>query len=185
VTLTRLGGFFSVVSGVALLSAAWNPQRAGLFLLALALVLSKNVLVLSYGLTQTACQFLEAEHYIDRDFVAGSKEACDAINHATWPERAPHARPLLAVHGDFIIRVTNVDVPHEVDFWLRPYDMHWTHKQGAPAGLREYRLEGIAPGETKEVRVHLPRSFYRWSSPQNSTPDYSLLIYDPNPQYHW
>jgi hypothetical protein len=133
---------------------------------------------------QTTCQFLEAEHYVDQGFVARSAEDCKRINEATWRDRVPNSRPLIAMQGEFLIRVTNVDVPYDVDFWLRPYENHFTERQPQIA-LPEYRIAAIPRGETREIRVTLPRSFYAWSSPANPTPDYSLLIYDPDPRFHW
>ncbi|TBU90055.1 hypothetical protein DNJ95_18475 [Stutzerimonas kirkiae] len=131
---------------------------------------------------QTACQFLEAEHYVEQNFSARSAQQCHEINARTWAARARNARPLLAMQGEFIIRVSNRDVPYPVDFWLRPYENHFTTAQPR-IELPEYRIEEIPPGETREIRVDLPRSFYLWSSPRNGTPDYSLLIYDM--AAHW
>ena len=76
-------------------------------------------------LTQVACQFVESENGVDRGFVSSSKADCEAINADTAGERMADAEDLEVEPGEYIFRVTNVNVPYLVGFWLRHYDYDW------------------------------------------------------------
>ncbi len=120
------------------------------------------------SLTQTHCQFIEAEteeHY----FTASSADQCKAINAKTAEKRLKTAQPLHLKAGDYIFRVKNRDVPYELGFWLRG------------AGILRWSLPsisggGIATGKAHDYAIALEPGEYRYSCPLNPTPDYVLIV---------
>jgi len=73
-------------------------------------------------LTQIACQFLESENGVDYDFETSEKADCEAVNTKTGSERLAEAQVLTLAPGSYVFRVTNLDVPYELGFWLREHD---------------------------------------------------------------
>ena len=126
-------------------------------------------------LTQVACQFLESEGGVDHGFETRSKEDCIRINEATAAERLKAVAPMRLKAGRYVFRVTNVDVPYELGFWLREKDYDWRNpihkftKISVSGG-------GIFPGTTKEYVVDLEPGEYLYSCPLNPTPDYLLIV---------
>lgn len=119
-------------------------------------------------LTQTACQFIEAEG-VDHHFNSQSADTCRSINKASQDKRLQGIQPLRLKAGDYIFRIKNRDVPYELGFWLRG------------AGLSRWRLPGtsgggIATGGVHDYAVALQAGEYRYSCPLNPTPDYVLIV---------
>lgn len=126
-------------------------------------------------LTQTACQFIEAEKGVDNGYQSKSKADCEAINAKTAAERLARAPVLELKPGDYVFRVTNSDVPYELGFWLREKDYDWRnplHK------LNKISVSGggMTMGVTKEYAVTLKPGEYLYSCPLNTTPDYRLVV---------
>ena len=126
-------------------------------------------------LTQVACQFLESENGVDRGFETEKKADCVAINERTGEERLAESKTLKLKPGTYIFRVTNVDVPYDLGFWLREEDYDWRNpvhkltKTSVSGG-------GLAPGATKDYEVTLEPGEYVYSCPLNPTPDYRLKV---------
>ncbi len=126
-------------------------------------------------LTQVACQFLESENGVDRDFQTAKKADCEAINAKTGAERLADAKVLTLKPGRYIFRVTNLDVPYELGFWLREHDYNWKNpldkltKTSVSGG-------GLTTGATKDYEVELEPGDYLYSCPLNPTPDYKLVV---------
>ena len=137
-----------------------------IFLLLLAPAVSQAVETIN--LTQTHCQFIEAETE-EHHFTASSADQCKAINAKTAEKRLKTAQPLHLKAGDYIFRVKNRDVPYELGFWLRG------------AGILRWSLPsisggGIATGGVRNYAISLEPGEYRYSCPLNPTPDYVLIV---------
>ncbi len=126
-------------------------------------------------LTQIACQFLESENGVDYDFETKEKADCETVNARTGTERLAEAHALTLAPGRYIFRVTNLDVPYELGFWLREHDYNWKNpihkvtKVSVSGG-------GLALGTTKDYEVELKPGEYLYSCPLNPTPDYKLIV---------
>ena len=124
-------------------------------------------------LTQTPCQFLEAED--DHGFTTASKADCEAVNARTGAERLANAKVLELAPGDYVFRVSNKNVPYALGFWLREkgYDwrnpLHKLQKTSVSGG-------GLTTGATKDYAVTLKPGEYVYSCPLNPTPDYRLVV---------
>jgi len=119
-------------------------------------------------LTQTACQFIEAEggnqHYQAHDY-----DACEAFNEKTGEQRLKDAKPLELKAGDYVFHVKNQDVPYVLGFWLR----------GAGFGrltLPSTSGGGIQTGGYKDYAITLEEGEYVYSCPLNPTPDYKIIV---------
>ena len=120
-------------------------------------------------LTQTGCQFLEAEGGVDHKFIVLSAPDCEAINVKTRKKRLQAAQSMQLSPGEYIFRVKNRDVPYVLGFWLRG------------AGLSRLTLPsvsggGIQTGGVQDYAVTLKEGEYRYSCPLNPTPDYTLIV---------
>ena len=126
-------------------------------------------------LHQVACQFLESENGVDHDFQTASKADCEKINAETGGKRLEDAKVLKLEPGTYIFRVTNVDVPYELGFWVREEDYDWRNplhklsKTSVSGG-------GLGTGQTKEYKVTLEPGAYLYSCPLNPTPDYRIVV---------
>ncbi len=126
-------------------------------------------------LTQVACQFLESEIGVDHDFTTAEKADCDAINEQTGAARLADAEVLTLKPGTYVFRVTNLDVPYELGFWLREEDYNWKNplhqltKVSVSGG-------GLVMGATQDYEVELEPGEYLYSCPLNPTPDYRLVV---------
>ena len=126
-------------------------------------------------LTQIACQFLESENGIDHDFETAKKADCEAINAETGAGRLAESEALTLEPGRYIFRVTNLDVPYDLGFWLREHDynrlnpIHKLTKTSVAGG-------GLVTGATKDYEVDLAPGEYLYSCPLNPTPDYRLVV---------
>jgi hypothetical protein len=126
-------------------------------------------------LTQIACQFLESENGVDRDYRTEEKADCETINAETGSGRLAEAQVLTLAPGRYIFRVTNLDVPYELGFWLREHDYNWKNpihkltKTSVSGG-------GLITGATMDYEVELEPGEYLYSCPLNPTPDYKLVV---------
>jgi len=126
-------------------------------------------------LTQIACQFLESENGVDHDFQTKQKADCEAVNAETGAARLGEAQVLRLEPGRYVFRVTNLDVPYELGFWLREDDYDWRnpiHK------LTKVSVSGggLVTGATQDYEVELTPGEYLYSCPLNPTPDYKLVV---------
>ena len=121
-------------------------------------------------LTQVACQFLESENGVDHDYTTTKKADCERINAQTGEERLKAAEVIRLPAGDYTFRVTNVDVPYQLGFWLRG--------DGAigRATLPSVSGGGLTAGKSRDYNITLKPGEYLYSCPLNTTPDYALIV---------
>ncbi len=126
-------------------------------------------------LTQTACQFVEAEEGGDHGFTSRSKADCEAINAESGVERLASHKVLRLKPGDYVFRVTNQNVPYALGFWLR--------EEGYDEASKLKRLlmtsvsgGGLSTGVTKNYEVTLEPGEYLYSCPLNPTPNYRIIV---------
>ncbi|MDX8382294.1 MAG: hypothetical protein R8M14_09320 [Ghiorsea sp.] len=119
-------------------------------------------------LTQTACQFIEAEggnqHYQAHDY-----DACEALNKKTGEQRLKDAEPLVLKTGDYVFHVKNQDVPYVLGFWLRGEGFSRLTLPSTSGG-------GIQMGDFKDYNISLKSGEYVYSCPLNPTPDYKIIV---------
>ncbi len=120
-------------------------------------------------LTQTACQFVEAENSIDHGFRSTKKADCEAINARTGANRLAQAKVLELKAGKYIFRVTNKNVPYTLGFWLRGKGL-------GRLSLASIGGAGLTKGMTKDFIIELKAGEYLYSCPLNPTPDYRLVV---------
>ena len=121
-------------------------------------------------LTQTGCQFVEAEGGIDHGYTPTTAEDCKAINAQNGEERNAKAVTLRLTPGKHIFRVTNENVPYELGFWLR-----------GDGVINRVRLPsvsggGLTTGQTRDYAINLEPGEYLYSCPLNPTLDYKLVV---------
>ncbi len=121
-------------------------------------------------LTQTGCQFVEAERGIDHGFTTASKADCEAINDETGAERLAKSPVLNLKPGKYVFRVTNKNVPYGLGFWLRGDGVV------ARATLPSVSGGGLTEGTTKDYAIELEEGEYVYSCPLNPTPDYRVVV---------
>ena len=121
-------------------------------------------------LTQTPCQFLEAENGVDHGYTSKSKADCDAINAKTGAERLAKARTLTLKPGKYVFRVTNKNVPYPLGFYLRGDGLV------SRATLPSVSGGGLTSGVTKDYEIDLKPGDYVYSCPLNPTPDYKIKV---------
>ncbi|HKI59916.1 MAG TPA: hypothetical protein VKA23_02675 [Mariprofundaceae bacterium] len=119
-------------------------------------------------LTQTACQFVEAERG-DHHYSAESYDACEKFNEATSKERLDQAVVMTLKPGEYLFRVHNRDVPYVLGFWLRGEALGRFSLPSVSGG-------GIETGGYREYQITLQEGEYRYSCPLNPTPDYRLVV---------
>ncbi|MEM7757320.1 MAG: hypothetical protein AAF298_04205 [Cyanobacteria bacterium P01_A01_bin.40] len=119
-------------------------------------------------LTQVGCQFLEVETQ-DLQYQPQSAEDCKKINSETLASRKSGFKPLNLEPGKYIFRVTNVNVPYELGFYLRGEGIKQVSLPKVSGG-------GLTEGVTKDYEVELTAGNYVFSCPLNPTPDYSLVV---------
>lgn len=126
-------------------------------------------------LTQVGCQFLEPENSINHRFAPKAPADCEAINARTGDARLARTRPMRLREGDYIFRVTNLNVPYELGFWIRDRDYE---DAGLLARLTMTSVSGggLTSGRMKDYRVTLKPGRYLFSCPLNPTPDYELDV---------
>lgn len=126
-------------------------------------------------LTQVACQFIESEDGVDHDYVTTRKADCDRINAETGAERVANAETLRLPAGQYTFRVTNLDVPYELGFWLREEDYDWRNPIHQVSKI-SISGGGLTTGSVKDYSVELEPGEYLYSCPLNTTPDYRLIV---------
>ncbi len=119
-------------------------------------------------LTQTGCQFLEAESK-DYQFKTTQAEDCKGINSKTLADRKKGFKPLQLKPGKYIFRVKNRDVPYELGFYLRGEGV-------SSVTLPKVSGGGLNKGTTKDYQITLKPGKYVFSCPLNPTPDYPILV---------
>lgn len=124
-------------------------------------------------ITQVACQFLESENGVDHGFESSKKSDCESINARTGEQRLEAATVLELEPGEHIFRVTNVDVPYPLGFWVRGDGLL------NRASLPSVSGGGLTTGATKDYRIQLKPGEYVYSCPLNPTPDYKLIVKEP------
>lgn len=121
-------------------------------------------------LTQVGCQFLESENGVDHGFQPQQASDCETINTRTAEERLEKAKTLRLKPGKTIFKVTNVNVPYPLGFWVR-----------GDGVLNRARLPsvsggGLTKGKTREYEIELKPGEYVYSCPLNPTPNYRLIV---------
>ncbi len=151
----RKGIFVTAVAAMAAANLAQPAAAAG----------NDNVV----NLTQTACQFLEAEG-TDHGYKSASKADCEKINNQTGDERLEKSAVLKLKPGKYTFRVTNKNVPYGLGFWLRGAGVVGRVSLPSVSG------GGLATGVTKDYVVTLKPGEYLYSCPLNPTPDYKIVV---------
>lgn len=121
-------------------------------------------------LTQTACQFLEAENSVDHGYTSNAKADCEAINASDGAERLAASKVLTLKPGKHVFRVTNKNVPYDLGFWLRGDGLV------NRATLPSVSGGGLSTGATKDYVIDLKPGEYVYSCPLNPTPDYKIVV---------
>lgn len=121
-------------------------------------------------LTQTGCQFLEAEHGQDLGYVTKQKSDCEAINSKSGNQRLSTAKTIRLKPGRYVFRVTNKNVPYALGFWLRGDGVFNRAKLPSTSG------GGLTQGTSRDYEIELPAGEYVYSCPLNPTPDYRLVV---------
>jgi len=121
------------------------------------------------NLTQTACQFVEAEG-MDHGFTSARKADCEAINKSSGDERLAQSKTLELKPGKYVFRVKNENVPYELGFWLRGDGLV------SRATLPSVSGGGLTQGATKDYVIELVEGEYVYSCPLNPTPDYKIVV---------
>ena len=120
-------------------------------------------------LTQTSCQFIEAENGLDRHFRSHSSDDCVRLNTKGADQRLAKAKVLRLKAGDYLFRVKNRDVPYALGFWLRGSGFSRLTLPSVSGG-------GIRAGKSKDYAITLEQGKYIYSCPLNPTPDYILQV---------
>ncbi len=126
-------------------------------------------------ITQVACQFLESENGVDHDYTTMRKADCERINSETGDQRLADAEVLKLPAGDYTFRVTNVDVPYELGFWIREEDYDWRNPIHQATKI-SVSGGGLTTGTAKDYNVSLEPGEYLYSCPLNTTPNYRLIV---------
>ena len=121
-------------------------------------------------LTQTSCQFVESENGVNHGYQSQRKSDCAAINERSGEARLATAKTLELKPGKYVFRVTNMNVPYELGFWLRGDGVV------ARATLPSVSGGGLKTGVSKEYVIELEEGEYVYSCPLNPTPDYKLVV---------
>lgn len=120
-------------------------------------------------LTQTPCQFVEAEG-TDHGYRAASADDCKAINASTGAARLQASPPLSLKPGKYIFRVMNKNVPYTLGFWLRGDGLVNRARLPGVSGA------GLQTGTSKDYEIELKPGEYVYSCPLNPTPDYKIIV---------
>ncbi len=121
-------------------------------------------------LTQTACQFLEAERGVDHGYRSEKKEDCEAVNERSGVQRLASANVIRLEPGKYVFRVTNKNVPYSLGFWLRGDGLLNRAKLPSVSG------GGLSLGKSRDYEIDLVPGEYVYSCPLNPTPDYKLVV---------
>lgn len=130
--------------------------------------LSAQAQVQRLQLTQTPCQFVEAEGQ-DHQYTSQSATDCEAINARTQDDRLKASKIIHLKPGKTVITVTNQNVPYELGFWLRGKGL-------ARVTLPSVSGGGLGTGQSRDYEIDLKPGTYVYSCPLNPTPDYTLVV---------
>lgn len=156
------------MKGLSVTRTRYRHNGLAVFLLCGAAVPASAVQLVE--LTQVPCQFLESEGGVDRGYKSRSIKDCEAINAKTAKQRVAEAKPLALKSGKYVFRVTNMDVPYELGFWLRGASV------AGRVTLPSVSGGGLLPGKTQDYEIELKPGEYFYSCPLNTTPDYKLIV---------
>ncbi len=120
-------------------------------------------------LTQTNCQFVEAENGLDHHYKSSSSDDCVRLNAKSADQRLAKAQVLRLKAGEYLFRVKNRDVPYALGFWLRGSGFSRLTLPSVSGG-------GIGTGQSKDYAITLEQGKYLYSCPLNPTPDYILHV---------
>ena len=121
-------------------------------------------------LTQTGCQFLEAENDQDHGYSPQKKSDCETINAQSGDSRLAAAKTIRLKPGKYVFRVSNRNVPYALGFWLRGDGLINRARLPSKSG------GGLTPGASRDYAIELPEGDYVYSCPLNPTPDYRLVV---------
>ncbi|MPZ34703.1 MAG: hypothetical protein GEV13_27590 [Rhodospirillales bacterium] len=121
-------------------------------------------------LSQIPCQFVQSENGIDHGFKSAKKADCESINERTGEERLTKSKVLKLKPGKYVFRVTNMNVPYELGFWLRGASLI------GRATLPSVSGGGLVTGHTQDYEIELVDGEYLYSCPLNPTPDYKIVV---------
>ncbi len=117
-------------------------------------------------LNQEPCLFIESEKN-PQSYESAKKEDCERINRNTADGR--EFKTLRLKPGRHIFRVTNVNVPYELGFWVRGKGLGRVTLPSVSGG-------GLLKGETQVYEINLVEGEYYYSCPLNPTPNYPLIV---------
>ncbi len=145
-----------------------NRLILSLCFLTLPPVVSSAPTVIS--LTQTGCQFVEAENNTDHGYMTSRKEDCININGASANTRLKDSAILNLKPGKYVFRVKNKNVTYPLGFWLRGDGLiNRTRLPSVSGG-------GLSTGKSRDYEIDLTPGEYVYSCPLNPTPDYKLVV---------
>ena len=121
-------------------------------------------------LTQTGCQFLEAEHNVDHGFKTARQDDCNKINEASGEKRLKNSTTLTLKPGKYVFRVKNKNVPYPLGFWLRGDGLINRARLPSVSG------GGLSLGKSRDYEINLAPGEYVYSCPLNPTPNYKLVV---------
>jgi len=121
-------------------------------------------------LTQVPCQLLESEQGVNRGFKSARLHDCESTNATKVDRRLAHAPALKLKPGKTIFRVSNKNVPYELDYWLRGATF------AGRAILPSVFGGGLTTGKTQDYEVDFKHGEYVYYCPLNSTPDYQHIV---------
>jgi hypothetical protein len=121
-------------------------------------------------MTQTGCQFLEAEQGIDHGYATSSIKDCQEINDSSAEQRLKNSATLTLKPGKYIFRVKNRDVPYPLGFWLRGDGVINRARLPSVSG------GGLVTGKSRDYQIDLKPGEYVYSCPLNPTPDYKIVV---------
>jgi hypothetical protein len=121
-------------------------------------------------LTQTPCQFVEAEHGTDHGYKSTKKADCEAINAKSGRERLAKSKVMNLKAGEYIFRVTNKNVPYSLGFWIRGASLVDRALLPSTSG------GGLTTGKTKDYKITLKPGKYVYSCPLNPTVDHKVVV---------
>lgn len=121
-------------------------------------------------LNQTPCQFIESENGVDHGYQSNNISDCEKINAQTGADRLAKSKVFELEPGEYIFRVTNVNVSYPLGFWLRGEGLL------NRATLPSVSGGGLLTGVTKDYHISLEPGDYVYSCPLNPTPDYKIKV---------
>jgi len=162
--MKRLSFVFAAALGATALTTGLSPA---------SFAAAEDVTVIN--LTQTPCQFIEAENGVDHMYMSKEQADCEKINADSGDKRVMESEVLMLKPGKYVFRVTNKNVPYSLGFWLREHDYNWANPLHKISKI-SVSGGGMDTGKTLEYEVELKEGEYLYSCPLNTTPDYKLVV---------